>query len=116
MRRAEPVCEFLSKVPAAGERKHASIGGVAGADMAQANVCQSPEFGYDFKINLEARIKKAHVNLGPAQHEPVAPLRRLTKLEQDDNPAIRQIFGSHQPAQYPHEIVGVEVIVAEVTA
>ena len=67
MSRAEPSWEFPANVPGAGERQRTSIRGIAGADVAQANVRKSLKLGYYFQINLESRVKKAHVHFGPVQ-------------------------------------------------
>jgi hypothetical protein len=53
-------------VSGAGERQRAAICGIVGADMAQANVCKSPKFGYNFQVNFESRVKNAHISFGPA--------------------------------------------------
>ena len=66
MSRAEPSWEFPAKVSGAGERQRAAICGIVGADMAQANVCKSPKFGYNFQVNFESRVKNAHISFGPA--------------------------------------------------
>jgi hypothetical protein len=91
-------------------------GGVADREVAETNLRKSPEISDYFEIDLESRVEEAHVNFEPVQHEPVTAFRRLPKLEKDDDAAIGQIFGPHQPVNNPHEEVGIEVLVAEVTS
>ena len=116
MSRAEPSREVLTKVSGADKRQPASSGGVANAEVAKTNVRKSPDIGDYFKVDPESRVEEAHVNFGPVQDEPVTPFRRLPKLEKDDDAVIRQIFRPHQPVQDPHEEVGIEVLVAEITS
>jgi hypothetical protein len=113
--RAEPSGELLTNLSGAGQRQRASIGGIGDAEVAEANVRKRPDIGDYFKVDPESRVEKAHINLGPIQDEPVAPFRRLPKLEKDDDPVIRQIFLPHQPMQDPYDEIGVEVIVSEIT-
>jgi hypothetical protein len=91
-------------------------GGVADCEVAETNLRKSPDVSDYFEVDPESRVEEAHVNFGPVQHQPVTPFRRLPELEKDDDAAIGQIFGPHQPVQNPHEEVWIEVLVAEITS
>jgi hypothetical protein len=103
-------------VPRAGERQRALSGGVADREVAETNLRKSPDVSDYVEVDPESRVEEAHVTFGPVQHEPVTPFRRLPKFEKDDDAAIGQIFGPHQPVHNPHEEVGIEVLVAEITS
>ena len=115
MSRAKPSWELLTNLSGAGQRQRASMDGIGDAEVAKANIRKSPDVGDDFKIVPESRIEQAYINFGPIQDEPVAPFWRLVKLEEDNHPVIRQIFLAHQPMQHPDEVIGVKVLVSEIT-
>jgi hypothetical protein len=114
--RTEPSREFPTKVLGAGERQRAVFGGVADREVAKTNLRKSPEVSDYFEVDPESRVEEAYVDFVPVQHEPVTPFRRLPKLEKDHDSAIGQIFGPHEPVHNPHEEVGIEVLVAEITS
>jgi len=116
MSSTEPSREFLAKVPGAEEGQCTSNSGVSDREVAETNICKGPEIGDNFKIDPESRVEEAHVNLGPVQHEPVTPFRRLPKLKKNDSPVIWQIFLPHQPMQDPYKEIRIEVLVAKVAS
>ena len=91
-------------------------GGVADREVAETNLRKSPDVSDYVEVDPESRVEEAHVTFGPVQHEPVTPFRRLPKLEKDDDSAIGQIFGPHQPVHDPHKEIGIEVLVAEIAS
>jgi hypothetical protein len=84
--------------------------------VAKADIGKRSEIRKYFEVDPESRVKEAHVHFRLVQDEPVTPFGRLPKFEKDDDAAIGQIFGPHQPVNNPHEEVGIEVLVAEVTS
>jgi hypothetical protein len=78
-------------VSGAQKRQPASTDGIANSEVAKANIRKGPDIGEYFEVDPESRVEETHVNFGPVQDEPVAPLRCLPKLEVDDHAVIRQI-------------------------
>ncbi len=92
MSRAEPSRELPTKLSGAEEGNGASTGGIADAKVAKTDIRKSPKIGDNFKVDLESRVEEAHVDLRLLEDEPVTPFRLLPKLEENNDPVIRQIF------------------------
>src|SRR6185437_1413471 len=81
--------------------------------MAEPDLRQNPQRGFDQEIDLEARVLVAKIDLAGLEDEPIAPpgSGQAGEAELGDEAAISgPDLAHHRAADVPHQQVGIEIL------